>query len=94
MAFLVSKPTDSRPANGFQVRWAAADRFKKMSDVKQLIDSAGLLGVVAITHKDNRPARAVLHEAGLLPCSDAGLAARFDVQTHERLHLMARPADA
>jgi RimJ/RimL family protein N-acetyltransferase len=59
-----------------------------------LIDSAGLLGVVAITHKDNRPARAVLLEAGLLPCSDAGLAGRFDLQPHERLHLMARAADA
>lgn len=59
-----------------------------------LIESAGLLGVVAITHTDNIPARAVLLEAGLLPCSDAGLAARFDLQPHERLHLMARVADA
>lgn len=59
-----------------------------------LIDSAGLLGVVAITHKNNRPARNVLMEAGLLPCSDRGLAARFDLQPHETLHLMARAADA
>lgn len=59
-----------------------------------LLGDAGLLGVIAITHKDNRPARAVLAEAGLLPCSDTGLKARFDVQPDERLHLMARAADA
>lgn len=59
-----------------------------------LLDDAGLLGVVAITHKDNSAARAVLAEAGLLPCRDTGLKARFDVQPHERLHLMARAADA
>lgn len=59
-----------------------------------LIDSAGLLGVVAITHQGNHPARAVLQEAGLRPCSDTGLASRFDLQPHEHLHLLARPADA
>jgi RimJ/RimL family protein N-acetyltransferase len=83
---------------GFELAEEARGRGLAQRAVRMLghwlIDSAGLLGVVAITHKDNRPARAVLHEAGLLPCSDAGLAARFDVQTHERLHLMARPADA
>lgn len=59
-----------------------------------LLDSANLLGVVAITQCDNQAARAALEAAGLLPCSDEGLRARFDVQGDEQLYLMARPADA
>jgi RimJ/RimL family protein N-acetyltransferase len=59
-----------------------------------LLDSAGLLGVVAITAEDNHAARAVLQAAGLFPCSDKGLHTRFDLQPGEQLHLMARAADA
>jgi RimJ/RimL family protein N-acetyltransferase len=83
---------------GFELAPAARGRGLAQRAVRLLgswlLDSAGLLGVVAITHTDNKAARAVLLEAGLLPCADSGLAARFDLQPHERLHLMARPADA
>ncbi len=83
---------------GFELAPAARGRGLAQRAVRLLgcwlLESAGLLGVVAITHHDNGAARAVLVEAGLLPCSDAALHVRFDVQPHERLHLMARSADA
>ena len=59
-----------------------------------LLDSANLLGVVAITSHDNVAARTVIEAAGLLPCSDEGLRQRFDLQPGEQLYLLARSADA
>jgi RimJ/RimL family protein N-acetyltransferase len=83
---------------GFELAPAARGRGLAQRAVRLLgnwlLDGAGLIGVVAITHRDNVAAQAVLKEAGLLPCSDTGLMARFGVQPHERLHLMARAADA
>jgi RimJ/RimL family protein N-acetyltransferase len=59
-----------------------------------LLETAGLRGVVGITHRDNHAAIATLFAAGLAPCTDPGLLARFDVRANERLHLIARAADA
>jgi RimJ/RimL family protein N-acetyltransferase len=59
-----------------------------------LLDSANLLGVVAITSHDNVAARTVIEAAGLLPCGDEGLRQRFDLQPGEQLYLLARSADA
>lgn len=83
---------------GFELAPAARGRGLAQRAVhllaQWLLDSANLLGVVAITHRDNQAARAALQAAGLLPCSDEGLRIRFACEPDEQLHLMARPADA